>query len=710
LNLYAIFLGIDEYDDREIEPLRSAVLDAKELYGYFKHGLGLGDRAVHLEAGSHLREVNAAIERIGQTIRAGDQFLFYFAGHGYEWPGDQLLLLAGAKRQRVERGSTAGVELLSLKTLRDETEAWTGVRSLFVLDACRSAIDPSRARSVGGNAATFGNEKVLHQLVAQKLVARGPGYQPQSTDSYRCMVLNACADGEAAYEPNDGQGSILRHALEAEIARQLRQTQRIIIDEHTPEQLLAHIRLRAGGAVPQTPKLMPRQARFELYRSAMGGAIGSAIGGAPAPAATPAKYPSAAPTPAAQPQHRADAPLASGGGSLLKRAQQAMQEEQELWAEAQRQDSEAGYTMYLKYSEMKAQEAEATARRDALRRNREAAAAGAAQAKETALWQAAEREDSEASYAKYLESTTLKHHEAEARRRLGERRQARMAAEEAARRQREAEEAKARQAARYAPLAVFRDRLRTAGGEGPEMVVIPPGRFTMGSPPSEEGRTSNEGPQQEITIAKPFALGKYAVTFDEWDAYLRATGVQDSSDDCGWGRGRRPVIGVGWKDVRGYCGWLSEETGEDYHLPSEAKWEYACRAGTTTPFHYGETISAKQANYDSNHVYGKGQKGEYREKTIEVGSLNAPNAWGLHDMHGNVWEWCEDGWNDSLSGQPANSAAREADEKKYADNPVLRGGSCTDNPHKLRAAFRDWLPAVYRFNFFGFRVVRTVNF
>ena len=645
MNLYAIFLGIDEYDDREIEPLRSAVLDAKELYGCFKHGLGLGDRAVHLEAGSHLRDVNAAIERVGQAIRAGDQFLFYFAGHGYEQTDDQLLLLAGAKRQRVERGSTAGVELLSLKTLRDETEAWTGVRSLFVLDACRSAIDPNRARSVGGNAATFGNEKVLHQLVTQELVARGPGYQPQSTDSYRCMVLNACADGEAAYEPNDGQGSILRHALEAEIARQLQQTQRIIIDEHTPEQLLAHIRHRAGGTVPQTPKLMPRQARFELYRSAMGGAIGSAMGGASAPAATPAKSASATPTatPTAPAQHRADAPLASSGGSLLKRAQQAMQEEQELWAEAQRQDSEAGYTMYLKYSEMKTQEAEATARRDALRRQREA--------------------------------------------------------EEAARRQREAEETRARQAARYAPLAVFRDRLRKAGGEGPEMVVIPAGRFTMGSPVSEERRHSSEGPQQEITIAKPFALGKYAVTFDEWDAYIHVTGMKDRSNDFSWGRGRRPVIHVDWEDARGYCGWLSEETGEAYHLPSEAKWEYACRAGTTTPYHYGENINTWQANY-----------GHSQDKTIEVGSRGKPNAWGLHDMHGNVFEWCEDEWNDVLTGQPADGTPRRARTPANAGFRVLRGGAWNSGPQGLRATYRYRVPAGLSLDYFGFRVARTVNF
>jgi len=176
------------------------------------------------------------------------------------------------------------------------------------------------------------------------------------------------------------------------------------------------------------------------------------------------------------------------------------------------------------------------------------------------------------------------------------------------------------------------------------------------------------------------------------------------------GRGRRPVIDVSWEDAQGYCRWLSEETGEEYHLPSEAMWEYACRAGTTTPYHYGGTISTKQANYDGNYVYGNGQKGEYRRQTIEVGSLNAPNAWGLHDMHGNVWEWCEDGWNESLRGQPADGSSRQAEDSAYANRRVLRGGSWDSYPKNLRAARRSIDGAAGRRYFNGFRVARTINF
>jgi hypothetical protein len=172
------------------------------------------------------------------------------------------------------------------------------------------------------------------------------------------------------------------------------------------------------------------------------------------------------------------------------------------------------------------------------------------------------------------------------------------------------------------------------------MVVVPAGSFTMGSPPSEEGRSDSEGPQHRVTIARPFAVGKFEVTFAEWDACVAAGGCSHRPGDQGWGRGNRPVIDVSWNDItQQYLPWLSRKTGKTYRLLSEAEWEYAARAGTTTAFSTGRTITPEQANFDGNYTYGGSAKGVYRSKTVEVGSF-PPNAFGLFDMHGNLWEWC----------------------------------------------------------------------
>jgi formylglycine-generating enzyme required for sulfatase activity len=242
-------------------------------------------------------------------------------------------------------------------------------------------------------------------------------------------------------------------------------------------------------------------------------------------------------------------------------------------------------------------------------------------------------------------------------------------------------------------LTTFRDRLKV-GGEGPLMVVIPVGRFLMGSPPDEPERPDDEGPQHEVKIAKPFAMGVYAVTFDEYARFAEATGRRRPKDED-WGRGKRPVIHVAWDDAQAYCAWLTDQTGWTYRLPSEAEWEYACRAGTTTPFHFGARISTDQANFNGSSTYNGSAKGEYRQKTLPVGTF-APNAFGLYDMHGNVWEWCEDAWQDyhegTLSPWHASffygtswAGVMEADG---VASHVLRGGSWDAPPRYCRAACR----------------------
>ena len=242
----------------------------------------------------------------------------------------------------------------------------------------------------------------------------------------------------------------------------------------------------------------------------------------------------------------------------------------------------------------------------------------------------------------------------------------------------------------YSAGDVFRDC-----PDCPEMVVVPAGSFTMVSPSSEEGRSDSEGPQHRVTIRESFAVGKYEVSFAEWDACVAGGGCNDyRPDDSGWGRGERPVINVSWSDAKAYVGWLSRKTGEQYRLLSEAEWEYVARAGTTGPFHFGPTISTDQANYDEN-----------RMKTVPVGSFSA-NGFGLHDVHGNVGEWVEDCWHDSYSGAPVDGSAWVSGDD--CGRRVLRGGSWSNIPWLLRSAVRVRYPPEVRINKFGFRVARTL--
>ncbi|MBW4517956.1 MAG: formylglycine-generating enzyme family protein [Timaviella obliquedivisa GSE-PSE-MK23-08B] len=231
-----------------------------------------------------------------------------------------------------------------------------------------------------------------------------------------------------------------------------------------------------------------------------------------------------------------------------------------------------------------------------------------------------------------------------------------------------------------------------------DMVAIPGGTFVMGSPDSEAERGDDESPQHSVTIA-PFYMGKFAVTQAQYQAIM---GINPSHF-----RGeKRPAENVSWKKAIAFCQQLSQKTGNLYRLPSEAEWEYACRAGTTTPFHFGETITTDLANYDGNHTYGQGLRGTCREETISVGSFPA-NAFGLHDMHGNVWEWCEDRWHKNYKkGAPMDGSAWLS--KKEDTNRVLRGGSWLDGSWNCRSASRYCGDAGTRPFNGGFRIVCSV--
>jgi formylglycine-generating enzyme required for sulfatase activity len=239
-------------------------------------------------------------------------------------------------------------------------------------------------------------------------------------------------------------------------------------------------------------------------------------------------------------------------------------------------------------------------------------------------------------------------------------------------------------------------------GIGIDMVAIPGGRFWMGSPDGEESRDGDENPQHEVSVSD-FFLGKFAVTQAQWRAVAQLPQINRSlnADPSGFKSDNRPVEQVCWDDAQEFCARLSQATGKAYRLPSEAQWEYACRAGTTTPFAFGATLNTDIANYDGNYTYANGKKGVYREQTIDVGSF-PPNAWGLYDMHGNVWEWCEDSWHDNYNGAPTDGTAWTDNS---TENKLLRGGSWINDPGFCRSASRVSDSRDDRGNYLGFRVL-----
>jgi len=247
----------------------------------------------------------------------------------------------------------------------------------------------------------------------------------------------------------------------------------------------------------------------------------------------------------------------------------------------------------------------------------------------------------------------------------------------------------------------FRDRFKD-GGPGPEMVVIPAGEFLMGSPENEPERQSSEGPQHKVIIAKPFGIGRYTVTFEEYDRFCEAT-RREKPGDQGWGRGRRPVINVTWEDCVAYCTWLSQETGAVYRLSTEAEWEYAARAGTTTAFWWGDDIDTTRANYNGGYAYRNGSKGEYRQTTVPVDTFQ-PNPFGLYQVHGNVWEWVQDSWHENYQGAPVDGSAWV---KAEGGPCVLRGGSWGGGPQGVRGAARGWDDPHSGSQGWGFRLART---
>ena len=246
---------------------------------------------------------------------------------------------------------------------------------------------------------------------------------------------------------------------------------------------------------------------------------------------------------------------------------------------------------------------------------------------------------------------------------------------------------------------VFRDPMKN-GTNGPDMVVIPAGKFRMGD---IQGKGSkNEQPVHQVQIGRRFAMSRYEVTFDQYDEFAKAT-RRELPDDEGFGRGRRPVIRVSWNEAFGYAEWLSQQTGQHYRLPTEAEWEYAARAGTETAYWWGNEMKQGMANCTA---CGTAQD---NIQTLTVGSFK-PNPFGLYDTAGNVREWVQDCWHENYQRAPSDGSAWEKDHNGNCNGRVHRGGAFRAvNKFNVRSSSRDFFRAGARPYWVGFRLVREIE-
>jgi len=539
-----------------------------------------------------------------------------------------------------------------------------------------------------------------------------------ATATARTLVLNACSDGDYAWEPEDGDASVLVKAFEHAWGEALKRGEAIRIDGNAPALLRDQIRRLWGKEHPQTPWLSPADGVFEL--------------------------------------RSANQPKASPPDRETLHAQTIDDDETE-WAIADAEKSIAAYKAYARRKPPGKYHA------DALRRIGEIAANDASREQEAKakrdqiLRKQAQASDDLSGWQEALKGAETEAFRSEAHNKIAwfEQETAKLKDEKVGEQPDEVKEEPAKPPGKKpsplgkimgvvvlcgAGIAFFSSgenpippaptpastetqtepirtqpglatkqqaqaapaqATRASAGPAIAMVRIPAGPFTMGSPAGETDRRTAEGPQRTVHI-RAFEMGKYEVTQGQWKAVMggeNPSRFSQCGDDC-------PVENVSWNMVQDFLKKLNTQTGSNYRLPSEAEWEYAARAGTTGPFSFTGPITAAKANYDANYQYDGSPKGDHRSKTVRVGSLPA-NPWGLHEVHGNVWEWVQDCLHDSYrDGAPGDGQAWETNCSGKAR--VLRGGSWNSVPRNLRSANRSWgTPDVRDFTA-GFRLARTL--
>lgn len=731
--LHALFIAVPEYQHANVSRLPGTQRDAEALHKQFHYGLKCGERA-HLLISPTLAEVRRALNTLGQALRQGDTFVLYFSGHGVERPDskEQHLLLRDAEMEAIEEGEWDNLkDALSDRYLSSQMRRWPPTHQVMIYDACRKPL--GHHKSVG-EMLPFASEEALQRLVSKDPwpTRRRPAQDSAARPEALSLVyIKSCRSGQKAYEIQGVERGVFGQAVFDDLEDCVAQQRDVVIAAEfvqRVQQRMDGLRSQHGLNEAQEVWMSDCPAPVPLWLSAQG----PAIGGRTAPAnAAPGLNPQAVSellaTWAEHLQHGRytepawDCCVASLGGlrhiGLPQPGLQALQGVvQQMQRMAERAAEDAS----------KHDQALATAQRQA-------------QTMQSALEQAKAQAVAEASAAAQRH-TALEAAASEAQTQL---KKANVRLAQLEQRLASLEESKARESANKAspvlpaptpapaatPLGGLRklvglsatgladsqtkllDARRTAHQSAagaarppghrwreadwaPELVWCPPGEFLMGSPDGEEGRHADEGPQHSVRFAQGFWMGRCAISFEEYDRFVVGTQGRQPKDQ-GWGRGKLPVIDVSWNDAQAYVAWLNLRLGlpaGTYHLPSEAQWEYACRAGTSTPYWWGDTIDKTQANFSA-------------KKTVPVGSA-AANPWGLFNVHGNVREWVQDAYVGSYEGAPQDGSARADDT---SGQRVLRGGSWNYGPQYLRSANRNWISPVNRFINSGFRIARTFS-
>ena len=643
---HALVIGLDQTQDRHIQALRFACADAQAIHATLQQALGYGDQA-HLLLHPDMKAVRAALVRIQPAVRAGDTFVFYFAGHGAQEAGEQYLLLHEASLVELERGDVAGNDLLPLGWLmRKVAEDWPAVQAAYILDACRSPL----RRGARSGAYSAQVQDVLAGVQARDLALRRRGAvsdvaQPGSPGA--SLVINACGDGEQAFELEAlGRGQF-SHGLECWLKAGRANEQPRVLSPQAAQEIAVLVDDAARqhqGRRGQRPWLPPQAAQVVLWRpfgSRLASVAPAAAGGASPPALEVSTL-----------LERFERQLAAGRlrtpawdccmGTIALLHQAALSEVVLAAYQARVERAEAGVSPLAP-----------------------------SEAGTTAAPPMAPATDVIPVMAVPVAMTASKPMEL--------------------------------------PLAQRPAGFRFRDADwAPEMVVIPAGEFVMGSPDYKPERIIREGPQHRVVIDQAFAMGRCVVTFEDYDRFVQLTGAT-KPNDLGWGRGRRPVIQVSWDDAQAYIAWLNQQLGlapeRGYRLPSDAEWEYAARAGSATAFWWGNSLSTQQANYNGNSTYNGGERGEFRQRTVEADAFEA-NPWGLLNVHGNVWEWVQDIWHDDYQGAPGSQLAWHSGGDP--SRRVVRGGSWDSYPRNLRSAGRGRSAPDYRDYGIGFRLARTL--
>jgi formylglycine-generating enzyme required for sulfatase activity len=626
----------------------------------------------------------ARIRDFGRRLRDGaDTALLFFAGHGIQVHGRNYLVPIDAT---LELESDVGSELFELQSLLNQMERRDRT-SIVMLDACRNnPLVQNLARAMGlADARSAG---ITEGLAEQRVVAG-------------TLIAYATQPGHVAYD-GDGEHGFFTEALLSNIDR----------PGLDVELMLRDVRGQVLGAT-QTKRLGPQVPW--VHSSILGSFYFR--------------------------------PLAAQGDAPSKSQPAAsLDADDRLWARIERSERIADFEFYLEQFpsgrhtplarfEIRRLEEVAESARQRVEAEARAKAEQEALQREASNWAWAEQEKTVEAYERFLAAWPQGRFSNEARTRIATLNSPPPAAKPSVSVSGNVF-TNPTAMVNQAPLLDRSFEVRVGDGKNdrtvqlspgetapkdapfaPEMVLVPPGKFWMGSKDGEGD--ADERPRHEVTIAYPLMVGKYPVTFEEWDAFDRAGGIVETKEttsgllfkktetsrqkytpgDQGWGRGRRPVINVSWNDAKAYAAWLSQQTGKAYRLLSEAEWEYACRAGTQTAYSFGNTISTKQAQLSEGNVGSAG-------KTVEVGSFPA-NPFGLHDMHGNVWEWVEDARHGSYEGAPTDGSARTSADATVSR--VVRGGSWYVIPQSLRSPIRSWYLPGTRLNDLGFRLARTLN-